>query len=168
MTTPSFSRGGGGATPSIQGASARGGGGATGGEAIVRITGRNQVALSARNVQRIWLPTPVAVVNLSGATVAQPPSITTIGNLPPHAVALLLNVQVNINSGTTPNVQFHALSGSGSGFANAAGTYQHSNANTGAGVVICPPVNGGLRWQVAVGGTVNYDLTVNLVAVEVQ
>jgi hypothetical protein len=155
-----------GSTPSVQGASARSA--ATGGESVVRITGRNQIALKARNVQRIWLPTPLAVVNLSGATVAQPPSITLIQNLPPHTLALLLNVQINVNSGTSQNVQFHALASSGANFANAAGSYQHSPANTGVGQLVAPHINGGLRWQVAIGGTVNYDLTVNLVAVEVQ
>lgn len=153
--------GGGGSTPSVQG---RGGAGSS----VVRITGINQIRVGARAERRIWLPTPQQIIHITGAVVAHAPQITELGPLPPHTVALWLNVQIVVNSGTSQNVQFHALAGAGGDFANAVGTFQHSAANTGAGQIVAPVVNGGLSWQVAIGGTVNYDLTVNLVAVEAQ
>lgn len=163
MATPSFGRSGGGATPRVSG------GGSNAGANIVRITGVNQIAVGARSERRIWLPTPQSIINLSGATVAQSPQITTIKPLPPHTVALWLNVEIIVNSGTSQNVLFHALTSLGaSGFAGAAGTFQHNQVNTAAGQIIAPYVEGGLAWQVAIGGTVNFDLHVNLVAVEAQ
>lgn len=153
--------GGGGSTPSVQG---RGGAGSS----VVRITGINQIRVGARAERRIWLPTPQQIIHLTGAVAAQAPQITKLEPLPPHTVALWLNVQIVVNSGTSQNVIFNALSGTTGNFANAAGSFQHSSANTGVGQIIAPYVNGGLSWQTTIGGTVNYDLTVNLVAVEAQ
>lgn len=165
MATPTFSQRGSssGATPSLAGRSNN-----SAGANVVRITGINQIKLGARSERRIWLPTPQSIINLTGATAAQAPQITKLDPLPPHTVALWLNVEIIVNSGTSQNVLFHALSGSGSGFAGAAGTFQHNQVNSAAGQIIAPMVDGGLSWQVAIGGTVNYDLHVNLVAVEVQ
>lgn len=153
---------GGSTTPSTSGRSSGGG------SNIVRITGINQIKVGARAERRIWLPTPQQIIHITGGVAAHAPQITELGPLPPHTVALWLNVQIVVNSGTSQNVQFHALAGAGGDFANAVGTFQHSAANTGAGQIVAPVVNGGLSWQVAIGGTVNYDLTVNLVAVEAQ
>lgn len=138
---------------------------ATGGESVVQITGRNQIAVGVRNVQRIWLPTPRQIVHLAGATASQSAQASDLGKLPPHTIASLLTVQIIVNSGTSPNVIF--LVG-GSNFATAQGCYQHSQTNTGESQLIAPVDNGMLDWATIVSGTVNYDLTVNLVAVEVQ
>lgn len=153
---------GGSTTPSTSGRSSGAG------SNIVRITGINQIKVGARAERRIWLPTPQQIIHITGGVAAHDPSVTEIQPLPPHTVALWLNVEIILNSGTSQNVTFHALSGTSGGFTNAAGSFQHSALNAGIGQIIAPVVNGGLSWQVAIGGTVNYDLTVNLVAVEAQ
>lgn len=58
-------------------------GGATGGEGVVQITSRNQIALGARMVQRIWLPTPRAISTLTGATTSKAAQVADLGNAAP-------------------------------------------------------------------------------------
>lgn len=151
-----------------QGASARSA--ATGGESVVQISGLNQIALRVRSVRRVWLPTPVQILNLSSLTGNQATTTVSLGQLPPHTVAALLNVQVRINSGTNPqaNVYFHN-DAANAGFAASVGAFGHGNGNNAqAGQVIVPIVNGQMVYELATAGTVNFNVTVNLVAVEVM
>lgn len=159
------SRPSGGGTPGGGGGSPSDRTQATGGESVVRISSRNQVALGARSVQRIWLPKPRRLVHLTGATTAQADQFVSLGNIPPHTIALLLNVQIVFTTGGT-NITFFV---GPNGFANAAGSFHNASAGTVAEAQLIAPVsNGQLEWSTAIAGTVNYDLTVNLVAVEVQ